>query len=85
MNTRAQLRFWIIGIALAGILLYLLRGILLPFVAGMAVAFLFDPLADRFEKAGLSRVMATVVIRSSLPQTWIDTPSSANPPSRGRC
>lgn len=62
MSVRAQLRFWLIGIIVAGVLLYLLRGVLLPFVSGMAVAFLFDPLADRLEKLGLSRVMATVLI-----------------------
>jgi len=62
MNARTQFRFWAIGILLTGVMLYLLRGVLLPFVAGMAVAFLFDPLADRFEKLGMSRVMATSVI-----------------------
>ncbi len=62
MNARAQFRFWVIGILLAGVMLYLLRGVLLPFVAGMTVAFLFDPLADRLERLGMSRVMATVVI-----------------------
>lgn len=62
MSNAAQLRFWLAGIVIAGTLLYLLSGVLLPFVAGMAVAFLFDPLADRLEGLGLSRIMATVAI-----------------------
>lgn len=62
MSRAAQLRFWLAGVIIAGIILYLLSGVLLPFVAGIAVAFLFDPLADRLEALGLSRIMATVMI-----------------------
>ena len=40
----------------------LLREILLPFVAGMALAYLLDPLASRLERFGLSRLMATLTI-----------------------
>jgi len=39
-----------------------LRDILLPFVAGMAVAYFLDPLADRLEARGLPRMAATVTI-----------------------
>ncbi len=62
MTARRQLMFWLAGMAVFGLLLFLLRDILLPFVAGMAVAYLFDPIADRLEDWGLSRTMATVVI-----------------------
>lgn len=62
MKARTHLRIWVTGILIAGVMLYLLRGVLLPFVAGMAVAFLFDPLADKLEKFGMSRVLATVII-----------------------
>ncbi len=34
----------------------------MPFVAGMALAYFLDPVADRLQRLGLSRVMATVVI-----------------------
>ena len=54
--------FWLAGMVVFGLLLFLLREILLPFVAGMAVAYLLDPIADRLEDWGLSRTMATVVI-----------------------
>jgi len=62
MTQGQQLKFWLAGLAamLAG--LYLLSGVLLPFVAGMAIAFFLDPLADRLEAAGLSRTAATALI-----------------------
>lgn len=62
MSRSRQIRFWLIGFAVFVVGLWLLREVLLPFVAGMAVAYFLDPLADRLEKWGLSRLMATVVI-----------------------
>ena len=62
MNVERQIRFWLIGLAVTLIALYLLRGVLLPFVAGMAVAYLLDPICDRLEKWGLSRTSATTVL-----------------------
>ena len=38
------------------------RTILLPFVAGFALAYLLDPLADRLERLGLGRLGATLII-----------------------
>ncbi len=48
--------------AVFGILLYLLKSVLLPFVAGILVAYFLDPLADRLERAGCSRTLATTII-----------------------
>ena len=62
MTVRAQMGFWFAGLVVFGVLLFLLREIMLPFVAGMAVAYLLDPVADKIEEWGLSRTMATVVI-----------------------
>lgn len=64
MTTREQVRFWLIGIILFGLILYFLRDIMLPFVAGMAVAYFLDPAADKLEEWGLSRTLATTVITS---------------------
>lgn len=62
MTTRNIVLFWI-GAALCFVLLvYAFSPILLPFVAGMALAYLLDPVADRLERLGLSRVWATAVI-----------------------
>ena len=35
---------------------------LLPFVAGMALAYFLDPVADRLQRLGLSRAAATLLI-----------------------
>lgn len=45
-----------------GLLVYLLRDVMLPFVAGLALAYLLDPLADRLERLGLGRLAASLVI-----------------------
>lgn len=44
------------------ILVYLLRTVLLPFVAGMGVAYFLDPVCDRLEKWGVSRILATTIV-----------------------
>lgn len=62
MNSRWGLRFWLICLAITLLLLWLLSGILLPFVAGMATAYFLDPLCDRLERHGLSRSAATWVV-----------------------
>ena len=62
MSANQQLRYWLIGFVAAALVLYLLRGVLLPFVAGMAVAYMLDPLADRLERWGSSRTLATSLI-----------------------
>ena len=54
--------FWLSGLALFAFMLYLLSGVLAPFVAGLAVAYFFDPFADRLEDAGLSRGLSAGVV-----------------------
>ena len=48
--------------ALALLALVQLSEILLPFVLGFTLAYFLDPLADRLERAGLPRLVATNVI-----------------------
>jgi predicted PurR-regulated permease PerM len=43
-------------------LLWLLSEILLPFVAGLALAYLQTPLADRLERRGVNRTVAALLI-----------------------
>lgn len=62
MSPRNQMLFWLAVVVIFGFLLFLLRGVLLPFVAGMAIAFLFDPVVDRLQGWGQSRLMATSLI-----------------------
>ncbi len=62
MTGERQAWFWLIGLAVTVLLLWLLRGILLPFVAAMAVAYFLDPAADKLEDWGCSRAVATSII-----------------------
>ncbi|WP_245520721.1 MULTISPECIES: AI-2E family transporter [unclassified Mesorhizobium] len=57
-----QIFFWLAGAAILALFLYVFSGVLLPFVAGMVLAYFLDPVADRLQRLGLSRFMATVVI-----------------------
>lgn len=55
---------WQIGLGVIILLafVYATRGVLLPFVAGLAIAYLLDPLADRLEERKFPRWMAAAVI-----------------------
>jgi len=59
---RRQIRFWLIAVAAFALFLYMFSDILLPFLAGLALAYFLDPVADRLQKLGFSRLMATVII-----------------------
>jgi predicted PurR-regulated permease PerM len=62
ISLKRQLIFWT-GALLAFIaLLWVLADVLLPFVAGMALAYLLDPLVKRLQGLGLSRAWAAVII-----------------------
>jgi predicted PurR-regulated permease PerM len=57
-----QVTFWVALLAALVLVLWLLGEILLPFVAGMALAYLLDPLANRLERLGIGRMWAAVLI-----------------------
>lgn len=63
--TLSHALFWLIIALLLGWFISLISPILLPFIAGIAIAYLLDPLADRLEARGLSRTSATCVISAS--------------------
>jgi predicted PurR-regulated permease PerM len=54
--------FWIATLALVVMAAVLLRAVLLPFVAGLALAYLLNPLVNRLEQLGLNRAVATLLI-----------------------
>ena len=62
MNARSQAWFWLLVLAAALLLIWLLSAILLPFVLGIAVAYALDPAATWLERRGCSRMAATVLI-----------------------
>ena len=59
---RDQAKYWGIALAVFFVLLWFLGSVLLPFIVGGALAYFLDPVADRLQKLGLSRVAATSVI-----------------------
>jgi predicted PurR-regulated permease PerM len=62
MTFQRQALFWLATLAVFVLVLFVLRPILLPFVAGMALAYALDPIADRLQRLGMSRLVATSVI-----------------------
>ena len=65
MSRERHFAIWLAVVAVFCVLVYLLRSMLLPFVAGMGVAYFLDPVADRLEKWGLSRTLATSLITAA--------------------
>lgn len=57
-----QATCWGIGAVVLTLMLWYLGDILLPFVLGAAVAYFLDPVADRLEAYGFSRISATAII-----------------------
>lgn len=59
---RDQLKYWGLAAVVLMVALWFIGDVLLPFVLGSAIAYFLDPVADRLERMGLSRAMATAVI-----------------------
>jgi predicted PurR-regulated permease PerM len=59
-----QMVFWLGALAVFILALWLLSEILLPFIAGLAIAYLLTPVTDRMERAGVNRLAAALLIIS---------------------
>lgn len=57
-----QVRYWAIAAVVFAAVLWFLGDVLLPFIVGGAIAYCLDPVADKLERMGLSRVLATTFI-----------------------
>lgn len=64
MTLQKQTGFWLLALLAFIMVLWLLQAILLPFIAGFVLAYFLDPVADRLEKLGLPRIVATLLILS---------------------
>ncbi|MDM7932136.1 AI-2E family transporter [Tabrizicola sp.] len=62
LPNRDQIRYWSIAAVVFLLLLWFLGNVLLPFIVGGAIAYFLDPVADRLERLGLSRVASTTLI-----------------------
>ena len=62
LPVRDQLKYWGIAAVVFLLLLWFLGDVMLPFLVGGAIAYFLDPVADRLQRAGLSRVASVVLI-----------------------
>lgn len=62
MRAERQVLFWVTAATLLILTIALLREILLPFVAGIAVAYFLSPVADKLVALGLNRIVASFLI-----------------------
>lgn len=62
LPVRDQAKYWGVTIAVLLVVLWFLGDVILPFILGGAIAYLLDPVADRLQRLGLSRILSVVVI-----------------------
>ena len=62
LPVRQQVTYWGVAAAGLGLTLWGLGDVILPFLVGGAIAYFMDPVADRLQRLGLSRVAATTTI-----------------------
>src|ERR1700737_4609819 len=62
MNVTRPSVLWLATLAAVVVIIVLLRDILLPFVAGIALAYLLNPVVERIERLGVSRTVAALGI-----------------------
>ncbi len=62
MTMGEQARWWTIAFIALVLFIWTFSGAVTPFLAGMALAYFLDPIADRLEALGASRLLATVVV-----------------------
>ena len=56
------MRFWLIVLAVLIVALWLLSEILLPFVFGLAIAYLLTPTVDRLQRIGVPRLAGSLLL-----------------------
>ncbi len=62
LSYREQTTYWGVFLAIFVAVVWVMGSTLLPFIIGAAIAYFLDPVADRLEARGFSRVVATSVI-----------------------
>lgn len=62
MTLQRQVLIWAISFAVLIFFLWMFSSILLPFIAGLVLAYFLDPVADMLERWGLPRMAAAMTI-----------------------
>lgn len=61
-NSKTQTRFWLIFLAVFAIIIWALKPMLLPFVAGMVIAYFLDPVVELMSHRKLPRWLSSVLV-----------------------
>ena len=62
MRVERQVLFWLAAVILLVVAVLVLRAVLLPFVAGLVIAYALNPIAERLVALGLPRLLASALI-----------------------
>jgi len=66
VEVQKQVLFWLAAALIALMAVLALRSVLLPFLLGMVIAYALNPIADRLERAGLGRTVASGLVVAAL-------------------
>ena len=61
-NVKKQAIFWLLTLLFFVIFMFVFSSILLPFVAGIVLAYFLNPIVELLERIGISRMWGTVLI-----------------------
>lgn len=62
MRTQKQALFWLAASLVALVVVLVLKDVLLPFIAGVIIAYALNPIADRLVRLGLHRTAAAALV-----------------------
>jgi len=62
MSLRNQVLVWVGFLVILALSIWFFRGILLPFVIGLALAYLLNPVVGQLERLRLNRGWATAIV-----------------------
>ena len=66
MTIRQQSLFWVWAFLAVLLILYVISDVLLPFVLGIILAYLLNPLTTRLERLRLSRTLAALIVSGAV-------------------
>jgi predicted PurR-regulated permease PerM len=70
ITLRNQVLIWIGFLVISVLVLWVFRGILLPFIVGLALAYLLNPLVGYLQRIGLNRGWSTNGSGQSARRNW---------------
>lgn len=68
---RQQAKYWTVASAIFLGTIWFLGDVMLPFIMAMAIAYMLDPVADKLEAWGFSRILATITITACAGLTFV--------------